>query len=105
MPDDSFARAQLARTGVADRFDVVVTSSEHGIRKPSPAIFRHALELSGGRPEQSLFVGDSYDADYCGARGAGMRCLLIDPQKRHDIPAADRIEATTGLLSRLEEAV
>ena len=101
--DDRFARGQLARTGVADLFDVVVTSIGHGMRKPAPAVFRHALELSGGEPDRALFVGDSYEADYCGAVAAGLMCLLIDPDQKHDVPNAHRIDTITDLPSRLEE--
>jgi len=36
-------------------------------------------------------VGDSYSADYLGAVGAGLRGLLIDPERRYDVPGTDRL--------------
>ena len=52
--------------------DAIVSSSEAGMPKPDPAIFRLALERLGVRPDRALHVGDS-PADEQGARAAGMR--------------------------------
>jgi putative hydrolase of the HAD superfamily len=43
---------------VDDLFDVVVDSSQVGLRKPDPAIFRLTCERLGLQPEQCLFVDD-----------------------------------------------
>ena len=67
-------------------FDYVITSVEHGKRKPSRSIFEHALHASNGLKETALFVGDSYALDYKGALSAGIPCLLIDPEKHYDVP-------------------
>lgn len=77
--------------GVEDHFATVVTSVEHGKRKPSAHIFCAALERSAGKPETSVFVGDSFAADYVGATNAGLRSLLIDPERRHQVPDAARL--------------
>jgi putative hydrolase of the HAD superfamily len=81
----------LQTMNVAKHFATVLTSVEHGKRKPSACIFDRALALSLGKPETSIYVGDSFEADYQGAGNAGLRCLLIDPCRRHRIPDADRI--------------
>src|SRR4051794_2762144 len=45
---------------VHELFEVIVDSSEVGMRKPNPAIFLHALELLGGiAPERSVFLDDA----------------------------------------------
>jgi putative hydrolase of the HAD superfamily len=86
------------RTMDIDRFfDTIVTSIEHGKRKPSPDIFESALELAGGTPSSSLFIGDSYPNDYLGAIGAGLSALLIDPERRHDIPESRRLDHVLDL--------
>jgi putative hydrolase of the HAD superfamily len=87
--------------GVAHLFEHVVTSVEHGKRKPSACIFEHALALSTGGPETSVYVGDSFDADYVGATNAGLRCLLIDPQRLHAIPERARLEHVIETRARL----
>jgi putative hydrolase of the HAD superfamily len=81
----------LRKMDVARHFHSVITSVEHGRRKPSACIFHRALEQSGGRAEAAAYVGDSYTADYQGALQAGLRPLLIDPQQRHPVPAEHRI--------------
>jgi putative hydrolase of the HAD superfamily len=54
-----------------------VSSSEHGYLKPHPSIFRAALALAGADPERSVMVGDSVGQDIAGARGVGMRAVLV----------------------------
>jgi putative hydrolase of the HAD superfamily len=86
-----FVRSHLRGMGITEHFSRVVTSIEHGKRKPCAAIFQDALKASGGEHHNALYIGDSFANDYIGATGVGMRCLLIDPHKKHDIPAQDRI--------------
>lgn len=62
----------LEQLGVADRLDVAVFSSEVGLRKPHPAIFRAALDCLGVEPRQALFVGDALFQDIRGAGELGM---------------------------------
>jgi putative hydrolase of the HAD superfamily len=54
-----------------------VSSADHGFLKPHPSIFESALRLAGVRAEASLMVGDSLPHDIDGARGVGMRGVLI----------------------------
>ena len=58
---------------IAPCFSQVVASAEVGIRKPSPEIFHHTLRLLGIPPDHALYVGDTYEDDYLGARSAGIR--------------------------------
>jgi putative hydrolase of the HAD superfamily len=92
----------LRKMGIDRSFQGVITSVEHGRRKPSPCIFHRALELAGGRPEAAVYVGDSFAADYQGALQAGLRPLLIDPQGRHAIPAEHRIASILDVRALLE---
>jgi putative hydrolase of the HAD superfamily len=81
----------LKTMDAAQYFAMVVTSVEHGKRKPSRCIFESAIERSRAKPEASVYVGDSYSTDYLGAVGAGLRGLLIDPEHRYDVPQSDRL--------------
>jgi len=90
---------------VHQHFHSVVTSVDHGRRKPSPCIFQRALAAAGGRPHEAIYVGDSYAADYQGALAAGLQPLLIDPEHRHPIPAAHRIANIVETLARLERGI
>jgi putative hydrolase of the HAD superfamily len=66
-------RAELARVGVAPLLDVIVMSSEAGVRKPDPAIFRRALDALGVAPERAMMVGDRVAVDIAGAKALGMK--------------------------------
>jgi len=81
----------LREMNVAEYFAGVVTSVEYGKRKPAAGIFDRALAETGGSAATATYVGDSFVADYRGAMGAGLRCLLIDPERRHEIPEDDRV--------------
>lgn len=91
----------LRAMDVARYFAHVVTSVEHGKRKPSACIFERALALSSGKRESSVYIGDSFAADYVGAANAGLRCLLIDPEHRHHLPASQRLAHILEIRARL----
>lgn len=60
-------------------FDVCLTSGDCGKIKPSPAIYRKALDLLKMTPEQALFVGDRPANDIAGAKNAGITSVLFTP--------------------------
>ena len=67
----------LARAGLGELLDGVVTSAEFGVAKPSRAIFEAALELVGTQASNAIHVGDSFEEDVVGARAAGIEPLLL----------------------------
>ena len=71
-------REELTRAGVADLFEAVVLSSDHGVIKPSPLIFERAVELFGVDKSAVLFVGDDFVCDISGAKAAGLAAVWID---------------------------
>jgi putative hydrolase of the HAD superfamily len=99
--DRNLVPDHLDRMGISKYFGRVFTSVELGFRKPSPRIFEHALDALAVSPNQCVYVGDNYDADYLGARGMGIKALLIDPSCRTPIPGADRLRS----IVELEEAL
>jgi HAD superfamily hydrolase (TIGR01549 family) len=80
--------------------DAWIASGSYGKVKPSPLIFRAALELVGCEPEAALMVGDSPRDDVAGARAVGMRALLLDRARLHP-DALERIEALSELPGKL----
>jgi putative hydrolase of the HAD superfamily len=56
-------------------FDVVVISSEVGMRKPEPRIFRHAADLLGLRPAECVFI-DDIEANVAAAEQIGFVGVL-----------------------------
>jgi HAD superfamily hydrolase (TIGR01549 family) len=76
--------------------DAWIASGSYGKVKPSPLIFRAALELVGCEPQAALMVGDSPRDDVAGARAVGIRALLLDRAGRFpDEP--ERIESLAEL--------
>jgi epoxide hydrolase-like predicted phosphatase len=87
---------------VDELFDVIIDSSEVGMRKPNPAIFRHALELLGTPPERAVFLDDAA-GNVAGAQAAGLHGILVDAAD--PIPALDELDALlTGESSSRESA-
>ncbi|HEV7657049.1 MAG TPA: HAD family hydrolase [Mycobacteriales bacterium] len=65
------------RDGVAELIDAAVYTSEIEWTKPHPEAFRTALAAVGAEPEDAVFVGDRPWDDIAGAKGVGMRAVLI----------------------------
>ena len=95
-------RAALGRLGLARRVDHVLDSEEEGVEKPDPRIFRLALERSGARPETTLHVGDLYHVDVLGARGSGLRAVLLDAAGLYDGYDCVRVPSLTALADALD---
>jgi len=62
--------------------DAWLASGSYGKVKPSPLIFRAALDLVGCEAESAVMVGDSPSDDIAGARAVGMRAILLDRADR-----------------------
>lgn len=54
--------------GIAHFFEHVINSEDCGVRKPYRGIFEYAMKLTGATPENSLMIGDDFEADIIGAR-------------------------------------
>lgn len=75
---DESARTVLARNGLDEELDEIIISSEVGMEKPNPDIFRLALARGNVAANQSLYIGDNYYDDVVGSQKIGMHCLLIN---------------------------
>lgn len=70
-------------------FKYVITSESAGSRKPDPAIFQHAMELSNTAVDEVIMIGDNLSTDIAGARAAGWQAIWYCPQEdsmRHNQP-------------------
>lgn len=61
----------------AELFDEVVLSSEVGMIKPDPAIYRYICQKLGVEPREAIMVDDIYD-NCLGAESIGMKYVLYD---------------------------
>lgn len=67
---------------VDDLFDVVVDSSELGVRKPDPRIFERALALLGDCPADEAVFLDDYPGNVEAARRIGLHAVLVPERER-----------------------
>jgi putative hydrolase of the HAD superfamily len=63
--------------GIGRYLSAAVDSTEIGHTKPDPAIFFAALEKLSAGADEAVFIGDSPARDMAGARGVGMRHVLV----------------------------
>jgi putative hydrolase of the HAD superfamily len=95
----------LEKEGLLKFFDVVIVSGAVNKRKPSPEIFKKALEEMGANAEDTVFVGDTIDADIEGPKSVGMKTILIERrvQKEAETACPDQaIKSLGDLLFALE---
>ncbi|MBT2509992.1 HAD family hydrolase [Streptomyces sp. ISL-98] len=57
--------------------DLIVTSAEWGIAKPSPEFFERVIEVAQAEPHETVYVGDNPADDLFPARTAGLRTAHI----------------------------
>jgi putative hydrolase of the HAD superfamily len=93
-------RADLRVNGLAEHLSASVFSSEVGLRKPDPRIFREALDRLGAEPAETVFVGDRLLDDVAGAQAVGMRAVHT-LQWRQEAAVPDLTPDAT--ISRLSE--
>ncbi|MFP4976292.1 HAD family hydrolase [Paenibacillus sp. CN-4] len=62
--------------------EMIFISDAVGLAKPDPEIFAYANRQSDTRPEQSLYVGDTWQNDVAGALAAGWRVCWFNPRGR-----------------------
>ena len=68
----------LERDNLLSCFDEIISSSNIGIRKPSPEIFNKLLHSwKRFSPSEILFVGDSLVNDVSGAKALGIKTALL----------------------------
>ena len=79
----------LKRFGVSRYFGNVFVSSEYGLRKPDPRFFEVCLSAMRLSPDHAVFVGNSPVHDVEGAKGVGMKAILV----RGDEPEDQAAEA------------
>ena len=94
---DERLRPLLGFLGLAHNFETIVVSCEVGASKPSPAIFKTAVEAFAVAAENILHVGDSFDMDVAGARAAGLQAIQI--ARDHSVVAADQIKSLRELVA------
>ena len=71
---------KLKACGMKDYFDTIVLSEDAGVNKPSLAYFDYAFRMTGADPRHTLMIGDNFQTDILGAKGAGLDVMWFNPQ-------------------------
>lgn len=82
MQDKQTRRLRAAGQLPPLREDHMFFSAAVGVRKPHPAIFRHALERMGISPDQAVMVGNSWSKDVLGAIQVHMHAVWFRPGRK-----------------------
>ena len=90
-------RKSFARLGLGHFFETIVDSAEEGCEKPDPRIFRVALNRMQLDPSEVAYVGDIFRVDIIGARGVGMRGILLDIHGNHADKPCERVRSLADL--------
>ncbi|MEG4025781.1 MULTISPECIES: HAD-IA family hydrolase [unclassified Microcoleus] len=100
---DSRIYAVLKALNLADYFRSVTISTEVGAAKPQSQIFAAALQKHNCIAEKALHIGDSFKADYCGAKNAGLNAIWLNRQQEKidseklDLTAHQKVEEFPSL--------
>ena len=103
-------RLALARVGLDEYIDDVISSADVGDHKPNYGFFRAALLREGIRglpldPRRAVMVGDGTTNDIAGAQRAGIRTVWYNPAKRRFPDGAQPPDVVIRKLTELPAVV
>ena len=70
-------RLKIRNCHIEDYFEHIIISEEVGVKKPDKGIFLLTCDLFGLKPEECLYVGDTFSNDIYGALNAGMKAVWM----------------------------
>lgn len=76
---------KMQSSGLDGYFRQHITSEGAGAKKPSRIIFDHAAQLAQSAADNSVMIGDHFEADIEGALNVGWKAIFYEPEQ----PKAD----------------
>lgn len=70
-------RERLESHSIADYFELIVSSAEVGMKKPSPDIFIHVLQRANVAAKSCVYIGDRCDNDIIPLKKLGFMTVRI----------------------------
>ncbi len=86
---------KLKNSNLLPYFDKVITSEKVGVKKPNPRIFKYALDIAGASSNESIMIGDNFEADILGAKNMGMKVIFC---KFNGEIATEKVDSVDNLL-------
>ena len=93
-------KRKLEKSNLIHYFDTVTISEDVGEKKPHKLIFNHALKVANANAENSIMIGDNFNADILGALGVGMKAIYYDFHKTNEKERENVI-----IIKRLKEII
>jgi putative hydrolase of the HAD superfamily len=85
---------KLKNSGLSTYFDQIITSEDAGVKKPSPIIFKFALNKASATSKESIMIGDNYEADVMGAINNGIDAIYFNVKNE---PVSHTIKSINSL--------
>ncbi|AWK03081.1 noncanonical pyrimidine nucleotidase, YjjG family [Flavobacterium crocinum] len=82
---NGFANVQekkINNASLGSYFNTITNSELAGVKKPNSIIFDYALKLANTSKENSIMIGDDFEADVTGALNAGLDAIFFNEKKR-----------------------
>lgn len=70
---------KIENSGLMPYFDKIILSEDAGINKPHADMFTYALINTNSRRDQTIMIGDSWDADIVGAHNSKIAQIWFNP--------------------------
>jgi len=86
---------KIKNSGLNKYFDKIITSEDAGVKKPNRVIFEYALALTNAVSEESMMIGDNWEADIMGAKDAGFDVIFCNFNEQ---PVSENIKSITNLV-------
>lgn len=74
-------KKKLEKSGLLKYFKTITISENIGFKKPSKEIFLHAITKANTVIENSVMIGDNFNADIIGAKSIGMKAIYYNFHK------------------------
>lgn len=75
---DEVQNKKMVSSNIHHYFKTIITSESVGAKKPNPKVFKYALEVSKATKENSIMIGDSFEADIKGALNVGLQAIFCN---------------------------
>ena len=94
---DEAQQKKMDGAKISNYFKTVTNAELAGVKKPNPIIFNYALDLAKAKPEESMMIGDNYEADILGALDVGLDVILFNYHKVNPKEGIKKVEALADL--------
>ncbi|TDU34257.1 putative hydrolase of the HAD superfamily [Gelidibacter sediminis] len=92
---NGFEEAQLKKmnsSAITPYFKTITNADIAGVKKPNPIIFDYALKIANARPNESIMIGDNYEADVLGALNVGYDAIFFNYRNDYTEPHIKQIK-------------